>query len=147
MTETPPPLGVRIGSVERDAAITALGGHMNAGRLDPDEYGERVGKASVARYSQELVPLFSDLPSGPPSALAVPAHPPAVTPNPVFIDDKGRQPMFGRAGTVAVKVSPFVAVALFFALAGLGVGAAWLAFMLVPAAGAVVYGGAHHNRR
>jgi hypothetical protein len=27
--------GTRIGSAERDAALTALGDHMRAGRLDP----------------------------------------------------------------------------------------------------------------
>lgn len=56
----PPPL--RIGNQEREAAVKALDVHLEAGRLDPDEYGERYAKASMARTRGELDALFLDLP-------------------------------------------------------------------------------------
>jgi hypothetical protein len=53
---------VRIGYAEREAAVAALGEHLAAGRLDPDEYSSRVEAATAARSRAELVPLFADLP-------------------------------------------------------------------------------------
>src|SRR5882757_9233869 len=62
------PVGIRIGTAERDAAISALGEHMAAGRLEPDEYGDRVATASVARIRSDLDTLFVDLPAPHPFA-------------------------------------------------------------------------------
>jgi Domain of unknown function (DUF1707) len=53
---------LRIGNDERDAAIKALDEHLTAGRLDAEEYGERVAQASVARTREGLDGLFVDLP-------------------------------------------------------------------------------------
>ena len=61
---TPPrPDGIRIGNDERAAAMKALDEHMSAGRLDPDEYGQRVAQASVARTREGIEELFTDLPA------------------------------------------------------------------------------------
>ena len=54
---------LRIGNDERDAAIKALDEHLTAGRLDAEEYGERVAQASVARTRAGLDELFVDLPA------------------------------------------------------------------------------------
>ena len=59
----PEPSGIRIGNDERAAAMQALDEHMSAGRLDPDEYGQRVAQASVARTRAGLDELFTDLPA------------------------------------------------------------------------------------
>jgi hypothetical protein len=139
-TESQSPNTVRIGSAEREAAITSLGGHMAAGRLEPDEYGDRVAKASVARYTSDLAPLFDDLPK---AADPIAVTRPSAQTSPAKTDDEGRSPLFGRAGTTIVALSPFIALALFFGLNALDVGAAWLAFLLIPAAGALIYGGGH----
>ena len=53
---------IRIGNDERAAALQALDEHLSAGRLETDEYGDRVAKASVARTREELEVLFVDLP-------------------------------------------------------------------------------------
>ncbi len=58
--DAPPP--IRIGTIEREAAYKALNAHLEAGRLDPDEYGDRYAKASLARTRNELDVLFVDLP-------------------------------------------------------------------------------------
>jgi len=54
---------VRVGDVERNSAITALGEHMTAGRLDIDEYGRRSAEANAARTVTDLQQLFVDLPA------------------------------------------------------------------------------------
>jgi hypothetical protein len=163
MTADPPPttLGsgpapTRIGNAERQQAMDALDVHMSAGRLDPDEYGERVAQASVARTTADLEPLFIDLPAPhatsatASSAQARPAQipPPPAPPRRGHSDhgrdhgrdhrrNHGREPLGGRLGEVAVGVSPFLATGLFF-LTG-----AWVFFLLIPLAGVIVYG---HNR-
>ena len=53
---------IRIGTAERESAISALNTHLRDGRLDADEYGERYARASSARTRGELTPLFTDLP-------------------------------------------------------------------------------------
>jgi len=59
MSPAPEP---RIGDVERDAAIAALGEHYAAGRITKEEYDERSGFALRARTAADLRPLFVDLP-------------------------------------------------------------------------------------
>lgn len=56
----------RIGDVERDAAIAALGEHYAAGRITKEEYDERSGFALRARTALDLKPLFADLPASAP---------------------------------------------------------------------------------
>jgi DUF1707 SHOCT-like domain len=59
----PAPTGpVRIGDAERDRAIASLGDHFAAGRLNQQEFDERVDVAMKARFEQDLEPLFADLP-------------------------------------------------------------------------------------
>ena len=54
---------VRIGDVERDQAVAALGDHFAAGRLGREELEQRMERALQARYGSDLEPLFADLPS------------------------------------------------------------------------------------
>ncbi len=53
---------LRIGDAERDAAVSALGEHFAAGRLDEEEHSQRVDGAYAARTRADLDALFSDLP-------------------------------------------------------------------------------------
>lgn len=55
---------LRIGDAERDAAVAALGEHYAAGRLTREEFDERAGRATAARFDADLAPLFADLPTG-----------------------------------------------------------------------------------
>ncbi|RCW43749.1 uncharacterized protein DUF1707 [Halopolyspora algeriensis] len=54
---------VRIGDPERNQAISLLGEHFSAGRLDVQEFDERCARATSARFRSELVTLFEDLPA------------------------------------------------------------------------------------
>lgn len=62
---------VRIGDAERERAQTTLGDHYAAGRLDHDEYSERLDRIWAARTRAELDPVFRDLPG----AAGPAAHP------------------------------------------------------------------------
>ncbi|MGI8881300.1 MAG: DUF1707 SHOCT-like domain-containing protein [Jatrophihabitans sp.] len=135
---------IRIGKVERDAALQALDDHMSAGRIDAEEYGERSAKIYVARTWGEITPLFTDLPEPRPGPTApaprslstmVPAQ---VSSAEVARPDHGGA-LGGRVGATVVAVSPFIALALFL------ITQQWWWFLLIPAAGAVVYGGLGHN--
>ncbi len=53
---------LRIGDVEREAAISTLGDHYAAGRITKDEYDARADVAWRARTRSDLGPLFVDLP-------------------------------------------------------------------------------------
>jgi hypothetical protein len=53
---------LRIADSEREAALTVLGEHMSAGRLNIDEYGDRSARISTSRTRGELRALFADLP-------------------------------------------------------------------------------------
>ena len=160
-TNAPGPVPTRIGNAERQQAMDALDVHMSAGRLDPDEYGERVGRASVARTTADLEPLFADLPAPHATGVVAPAaeaatrarsaslsQPGWIPPLPAPVGRRerrgrhkydGREPLGGRVGEVAVGASPFVALILFFATVGF-FDLAWLFFLLIPIVGVIVYG-------
>jgi hypothetical protein len=53
---------VRIGTAEREQAAALLGEHFSAGRLDSEEFDQRVHAAYAARTGTELAALFRDLP-------------------------------------------------------------------------------------
>ncbi len=54
--------GLRIGDADREHAQARLADHFAAGRLDKDEYDERLDQIWAARTHAELVPVFRDLP-------------------------------------------------------------------------------------
>jgi hypothetical protein len=63
MSDIARPDDLRIGDAERERAAAALAEHLAAGRLDADEYTDRVGRAYAARTAVDLQPLFRDLPA------------------------------------------------------------------------------------
>lgn len=72
---------IRIGDVERDRALSALGDHFALGRLTRSEYDERADLALQARFRHDLAPLFVDLP-GSAGSPALVTRPPRVAPAP-----------------------------------------------------------------
>jgi uncharacterized protein DUF1707 len=62
VTEVPSPQ-LRISDQNRESALSALGEHMTAGRIDIEEYGERSARITAAKTRGELVELFTDLPA------------------------------------------------------------------------------------
>jgi hypothetical protein len=66
--------GLRVGTAEREQAAAALGEHFAAGRLEVDEYDERVAQAFSAKTVGDLDVLFTDLPRPAPPAPPTPAR-------------------------------------------------------------------------
>lgn len=54
---------LRIGDAEREQASAALAEHFAQGRLDDEEYAERLDAAWSARTRSDLAQLFWDLPA------------------------------------------------------------------------------------
>lgn len=132
------PSNMRIGDTERESALTALGDHMSAGRLDIDEYGDRTARVSAAKTRGDLLALFGDLPAPHPKfGVANPAPVPAAP-----VPATGALPLPRGDGTpfprrlmaAAVPLAGIAAVVLFFTFG------TWL-FFLLPAA-VMVLGGA-----
>jgi len=82
VTEVPSPQ-LRISDQNRESALSALGEHMTAGRIDIDEYGERSARITAAKTRGELGEIFADLPAphpryeDAPQAVAAPPRPEA----------------------------------------------------------------------
>lgn len=143
----------RVGDADRQEAVTVLGEHWRAGRLDPAEHERRTTAAYQAVTRGDLEALFSDLPGGlphtvtPSSGPAVrPAAPtPAGRPEPDVRDtDAGFVPAGSwLAGhrTAIMGVTPFAALVLFFVTNW------WVWFLLIPVMGVVLYAGGDQDRR
>jgi len=73
----PDPDAVYIGHTERDEATQLIGEHFHHGRLDADEYGQRLQIVTSARTRGQLRSAFASLPHPWPTCLRPPAPPPA----------------------------------------------------------------------
>lgn len=90
---------LRIGDPEREHAITLLGEHMSAGRLDVHEYDQRCAKIAAARFTSEVLSVFEDLPEPVPRVASAPSRPPA----------SARKVVLLACAAVAVVLLSFVA--------------------------------------
>ena len=80
MTRNYRPAATRASDADRDALVSDLSEHFQAGRLTAAELDERTGRALTARTWGELTELASDLPALRPAA--PPATPAARRPQP-----------------------------------------------------------------
>jgi hypothetical protein len=99
---------LRVSDADRDAVIAELGEHFQAGRLNAEEFGERLDTASSARTRGDLDQVMVDLPRTP-----RPVPPPA--------QQRGRQwvAVAGVMGAIAVvAVAVLVAGGVFGAVNG-----------------------------
>jgi hypothetical protein len=134
VTEPAPPPSPRpsprIGTAERDAAMKALDAHLEAGRLDPEEYGERSARVTEARTAEDLDPLFADLPS--PHPVTGTAGPAVATPP---ASPARREPgALARYGPAISGALPIIALILFVTVP---IANAWVFFLLIPLGGAL----------
>jgi Domain of unknown function (DUF1707) len=131
--EPRPDLGrLRAGHADRERAIDVLKAAFAEGRLDQDEYTERVGQAHAARTYGELAALTSDLPVGPLGSL-VPASPPAPAPSllPMTSLPQHQQHPAVDARKGESGVNGIALVSLLCAILALGL--SWASLMAVPA--------------
>ena len=68
MNATPandPSVQMKASDADRDAVLSDLSEHFQAGRLTANEFEDRTGRALAARTWGELTDLLQDLPAGP----------------------------------------------------------------------------------
>lgn len=123
MPALPDPDRLRIGHAERAAALAALETHLAAGRLDEEEYDERVNRIGTARTHADLAAIFADLPD--PRPMRPYTSPAALVPS----RDESRQPVGYRWGP-AVVLTPLVVVT---GLVLLRLPDGWIAFLVLLA--------------
>jgi hypothetical protein len=148
MSDGVPAEPIRIGHVERQAAVEALKHHHEAGRIDAQEYEERSVRAEAAKSRPELEALFTDLPrphSGrpvkspetSPEGIQTTLTPGAPNPDPAVAERQQRRGVLNIGepwATTIVSISPILAVILFF------VTDSWLWFLAIPLVALLVYG-------
>jgi hypothetical protein len=129
---------LRVGDAERQQAVTALGEHYAAGRLDQDEYDTRIQTAYAARTRVDLQGLFGDLPEPVPFRAA--GHQPAGTHQvgwQVGRDARDRP----RRRTGAPVIPVIMAIAIFLGVSLL------VHFPVIPLLFLLLWIGAGHRRR
>ena len=83
MTENYLPAEMRASDSDRDAVLSDLSEHFQAGRLTAEEFGERTGQALAARTWGELRDLLADLPATRPAPQAPAARSSRAQPRPL----------------------------------------------------------------
>ena len=83
---------LRVGTREREDAVKVLGDHFAEGRLQVDEYEDRVSQAVEARTRGDLRPLFRDLPGPYPAFMVPPVRPVQPVAVPVYPQHTALQP-------------------------------------------------------
>ena len=105
---------MKASDADRDAVLSDLSEHFQAGRLDAEEFQDRSGRALAARTWGELRDLLQDLPVGPRvPATASPSVPP--------------QRALGRTALVPVAVLAVIGIAV-----AMSVGHAHVLWLLFP---------------
>jgi Domain of unknown function (DUF1707) len=115
------PAEMRASDADRDAVVSELGEHFQAGRLTAAELDERTGQALTARTYGELTGLLADLPASRPASPIPAASSPGAWSRPA----PGRM-----APPLRPALAGLVIAALVLAVAFGGWGLIWL---LVPA--------------
>ncbi|UFS57894.1 DUF1707 SHOCT-like domain-containing protein [Subtercola endophyticus] len=147
---------LRLSNPERDEAVAQLNANLREGRITEAEFTERSATVRSAVTRGDVAPVFSDLPadahlgaasSVPPAAFAAPGYSSSSSSFGSSIPEPRNGPIGGTAGVVAVSITPFIALILFF-VTGIvwGYNYSWLWFLLVPLVGIIVYGGGTRRR-
>jgi Domain of unknown function (DUF1707) len=115
------PAAMRASDADRDAVVSDLGEHFQAGRLTAAELDERTGRALTARTYGELTELLADLPA----VQSAPRIPAASSPSARPLPSPGR-----ATPPIMTALTGLVIIALVLVVAHGGWGLIWL---LVPA--------------
>jgi hypothetical protein len=118
--ENYPAAEMRASDADRDAVLSELSEHFQAGRLTAEEFDERAGQALAARTHGELRNLLRDLPAARPG-LQAPATSSAAPP---------QRPSWPALLPVAVLAGVGIAVALSVGVAHGRWGFGWLLLLL-----------------
>jgi hypothetical protein len=112
--ENYPAAELRASDADRDAVLSELSEHFQAGRLTAEEFDERAGQALAARTYGELRNLLRDLPAAHPGPAASPERPP------------GRPALLPVAVLAGIGIAVALSVGVAFHVWGLW----WLVFLV-----------------
>lgn len=132
--------GVRIGDAERERAQSTLNDHYAAGRLDHDEYTERLDRIWAARTRADLAVVFDDLPGPTPRSSYPYSTPAARRPTTVA---RARRPRVPAPLLVVLVVLAAIAVVTNLPIILIGL-AVWFFFLRGGGCGS---GSRHQARR
>lgn len=116
--------------------MKALDAHLEAGRLDPEEYGERSARVTEARTAEDLEPLFADLPDPRPvvpDGATAGEHRPVTAAASAAPAPRAASAL-ARWGPIISGALPMIALVLFFTVP---IPHAWVFFLLIPLGGAL----------
>jgi Domain of unknown function (DUF1707) len=139
---TPADPNMRVSNTDRTEVADRLSKHYGDGRLDEDEFNERLDRAMKAKTQADLHGLFADLPDAPP-AMSRPEEPMAVVPQ------RRRRPLFGRVVFIilAVVVVSSLWHAVMHPFWGMAMGGLYIPWLLIGVIAFLVWrSGAWHRR-
>ena len=121
---------LRIGTAEREQAITALGEHFSAGRLEVDEYEQRCTLAAAARTHADLALIFDDLPAEEPEE-----------PEDDLVVVGPRDPLIrqDRPGTAKLVFAGFAGLALVAVIVVVAITSTWALLVPIVLLGAILF--------
>jgi Domain of unknown function (DUF1707) len=135
MTRNYLPAQMKASDSDRDAVVSDLGEHFQAGRLTAGEFDERMGRALAARTWGELRGLLADLPATQPEPRAATTRSLSARP--------WRSSGHVVPAPIAVLAGIGIAVAVLVSVAHVGWGFIWLLLpVLVVARRLTCHGGA-----
>jgi hypothetical protein len=88
---------MRVSNADRTEVADRLSKHYGDGRLDEEEFNERLDRAMKAKTQADLHGLFADLPDTPPE-MSRPEEPRAVVPQ------RRRRPLLGRVVFIVLAI-------------------------------------------
>ncbi len=139
---TPANPSMRVSNADRTEVADRLSKHYGDGRLDEEEFNERLDRAMKAKTQADLHGLFADLPGTPPG-MPGPAEPMAVVPQ------RRRRPLFARV--VLIVLAVVIISSLWHAVMnpfwGLAMGGLYVPWLLIAVVAFLVWRSRTWHRR
>ena len=135
---------MRVSNAERTEVADLLSKHYGDGRLDEDEFNERLDQAMKAKTQADLHGVFADLPDDMPSAQA-----PGIEEPRQIVPQRRRRGLFPRVVFIifAVLVVSAIWHALMHPFWGLAMGGFYFPWLLIAAVAFLVWrSGVWHRR-
>jgi hypothetical protein len=133
---------MRVSNADRTEVADRLSKHYGDGRLDEDEFNERLDRAMKAKTQADLHGVFADLPDSPPE-MSRPEEPRAMVPQ------RRHRSLFGRV--VVIILAVIVISSLWHAVMnpfwGLATGGLYVPWLLIGAIAFFVWRSRSWHRR
>jgi len=133
---------MRVSNAERTEVADRLAKHYGDGRLDEEEFNDRLDRAMKAKTQADLHGLFADLPDSPSPVVEEPPHP--------LVPQRRRRGPLGRVVFIVLAVllisAAWHAVTIPFWGFGFGMGGAFVPWLLIAIVAYLVWRSGWHRR-